>query len=185
MEIGNGSAYEGYKGALEDWFSLLKQGEKIIASANSDTHGSKHLVAIPQNFVKMSRDYDESRFIEAIRKGRVVGSTGPLLDVYASTATQARVEMGGTVRQGEFTLHVSVTAASWVPVEQVTVYLNGDIFHQQSIAPGAQLEIPIVADTGGFLVVEVSAQPDPLYSAVAPGFTPYAFSNPIYIKAVD
>ena len=183
MEIGNGSAYGGYKIALEDWFSLLKQGEKIIASANSDTHGSKHLVAIPQNFVKMSQDYEESRFIEAIRQGRVVGSTGPLLDVYASTATQTRVEMGETVGQLEFTLHVSVTAAHWVPVEQVTVYLNGDVFYQQAITRGTQLEVPVVADAGGFIVVEVSAEPDPLYSTVAPGFTPYAFSNPIYIDS--
>ena len=51
------------------------------------------------------------------------------------------------------------------------------------IAPGARLEIPLRFDADGFVTVEVEGEPDETYAAVAPGFTPFAFTNPIFVDA--
>ena len=93
--------------------------------------------------------------------------------------------LGQTVRQGQFTLHIKVNAASWVPVEQLRVYLNGSVYHQQAIVRGQELTLPISTDADGFVIVEVTAAADELYRVVAPGFIPFAFSNPIFIDLAD
>jgi hypothetical protein len=38
-------------------------------------------------------------------------------------------------------------------------------------------------DRDAFVTVEVEGSPDALYSARLPGFTPFAFTNPIYVDA--
>ncbi|MEH6570210.1 MAG: CehA/McbA family metallohydrolase [Halioglobus sp.] len=182
LEVANGNGYEAYEITRADWFSLLNQGEKIFASANSDTHGTGQLSAMPQNYVKLAGDYSESGFIAAIREGQLFGTTGPLLDVYATNVGGETTGPGQTVHTRSFNLHIKVHAASWVPVEQLTIYFNGSIYHQQSITRGDQLAIPITADTDGFVVVEVTGKADQLYATVAPGFTPFAFTNPIFIR---
>jgi hypothetical protein len=35
----------------------------------------------------------------------------------------------------------------------------------------------------GFVTVEVEGAPDAAYAALLPGFTPFAFSNPIFVDA--
>ena len=183
MEIANGADYEAYQAIRRDWMSLLAQGERIVGSANSDSHGSQQPGAIPQNYVVMAEPYNESGFIQAVREGRLLGTTGPLLDVYARTPAQGRVEMGETVSGGQLSLHVHVRAASWVPVQQLTVYVNGEARHRIGVSRDEEVEIPLSLPLDSFLIVEVTGEADALYSAVAPGFTPFAFSNPIYVDA--
>jgi hypothetical protein len=182
IEVANGSGYEAYEITRRDWFSLLNQGERIFASANSDTHGTGQLAAMPQNYVKLSGDYSEAGFIASIRSGQLFGTTGPLLDVYATHAGKEPVGLGQTVHSTSFELHIKVDAASWIPVDQLTLYLNGSIYHQQGVSRGEHLVIPVTADTAGFVVVEVTGKPNSLYATVAPGFTPFAFTNPIFIR---
>ena len=182
MEIANGSSYPGYLTTRRDWFSLMHQGERIVGTANSDSHGSREIVAIPQNYVKLAGDYNEAGFIAAVKAGRLTGTTGPLLDVYASTGTQARVDMGETVESGDFSLHLSVSAASWIPVDKLTVYLNGEVYHREAIERGTTLTVPVNTDRPGFLIAEVTGTAGGTYELIAPGFTPLAFSNPIYIN---
>lgn len=187
MEIANGSDFQTYEIMKQDWFSLLNQGETIFGSANSDTHGPNQLVAIPQNFVRAALPFNEASFIESVRSGLLFGTTGPFIDVYATGSDLKRVESGGTVfTRGavrEFTLNINITAASWVPVDTVTVYINGVIHHQQEASRGESLALPVNMEQDGYVIVEVTGTADQVYSAVAPGFTPYAFSNPIFIKA--
>ncbi len=182
IEIGNGSDFQSYEVMKQDWFSLLNQGERIFGSANSDTHGPNQLVAIPQNFVRGALPFNEANFIESVRSGLLFGTTGPFLEVYATGPDLKRVESGGTVSTGEFTLNIQVTAASWVPVETVSVYINGAVHHQQAISRGESLALPVNMEQDGYVTVEVTGTADQLYSAVAPNFTPYAFSNPIFVK---
>jgi len=181
LEIANGGDFEAYKIARSDWFSLLNKGERILGSANSDSHGSQQLVAIPQNYIKLNEPYRENAFIEAVHRGRMIGTSGPLLEVWASTPENERLELGETVSRKDFSLHVSIRAASWVPVAKLRVYLNGLVYHQQPVKSGEQLEIPVTTDREGYVVVEVTGEADELYSTIAPGFTPFAFTNPIYV----
>ncbi|MEH6581516.1 MAG: CehA/McbA family metallohydrolase [Halioglobus sp.] len=183
LEIANGNDFASYEITRRDWFSLLAQGEKIVASANSDSHGSRQLIAMPQNYVKMAQPYSEAAFVQAVKKGQMIGTSGPLLGVYASTSNNSHIALGETINQPDFTLHVTIEAASWVPVEQLTVFVNGKVYLQQPVSAGIELAFPITTQSPGFVTVEVTGTADPLYAAIAPGFTPFAFSNPIYIDS--
>ncbi|MFT6889910.1 MAG: hypothetical protein ACJASY_001957 [Halioglobus sp.] len=183
IEIANGSDYQSYEIMKQDWFSLLNQGERIFGSANSDTHGPNQLVAIPQNFVQAALPFNEASFIASVRSGLLFGTTGPFIEVHATGSDLRRIESGGTVSTREFTLNIRITAASWIPVDTVTVYINGVVHHQQEISRGESLALPVNMEEDGYVIVEVTGIADQVYSAVAPEFTPYAFSNPIFIKA--
>ena len=182
MEIANGSDYQAYEVMKLDWFSLLDQGEKIFGSANSDSHGRSQLVAIPQNFVRASLPFDEGQFIESVRSGALFGTTGPFLEVHATGPNLPRVEPGGTVSTRKFTLSIHVTAASWVPIENLSIYINGVVHHQQKISRGETVNLPVNMEQDGYILVEVNGAADYLYSVIAPNFTPFAFSNPIFVE---
>jgi hypothetical protein len=183
LEIANGSNFQNYEITRGDWFSLLNQGERIVASANSDSHGTRALVAIPQNYVKLPGPYSEEKFLAAVAGGHMMGTTGPWLDVLALGADNRPIEIGATVMGGVFELQIAVEAATWVDVDTLTIYLNGEAYHQQSIRPGSRVKLPMNLAKDSYVVAQVTGQPDGLYQMVAPGFTPFAFSNPIFIDA--
>ena len=48
---------------------------------------------------------------------------------------------------------------------------------------GESVELPLAFERDAFVVVEVEGAPDATWSALAPGFTPFAFTNPIFVDA--
>lgn len=185
LEVANGHSFERYERTRDAWFALLRDGERIVGSANSDSHGAHELVATPVNFLRIPEDYSEQAFIAALRAGRVVGSTGPLINAWASHPGQSRVELGESLNHREFTLHIEVDAASWVPLNTLTVFINGEVYHQQPIRKGERIALPVTAQVDGFVVVQVTGEADARYQLIAPTFTPFAFTNPIYIDSLE
>ncbi|MFK8020433.1 MAG: CehA/McbA family metallohydrolase [Pseudomonadales bacterium] len=181
LEVANGPYYDNYLRVREDWFSLLNQGERIVATANSDTHGNSYLVAIPQSYVQLAK-YTESDFLKAVKHGKVFGTTGPLLNIELSGET-GTTGMGEMASGLHFTLSVEVRAASWVPVGEMTVYLNGELYEQFPVERGQTIELPLKLAKDSYLVVQVTGKASELYELLAPDFVPFAFSNPIYIDA--
>jgi hypothetical protein len=78
---------------------------------------------------------------------------------------------------------LTVTAASWVPVDRLKLYINGKFDRSLPIAVNDRLEIPLSFKRDSYVVVEVIAEPGELYQKLAPGFKPFAFSNPVFIDA--
>ncbi|NRB40988.1 MAG: CehA/McbA family metallohydrolase [Pseudomonadales bacterium] len=183
LEIANGPDYKNYKRVLKDWFSLLKAGEKITGTGNSDSHGGRQLIAIPQNYIRYSGPYSQKKFIQAIDQGRLFATTGPMLDVWASTDNGKIYHMGETLKADKLTLNIKVNSASWVPINQLNIYLNGELYKQMQVQRNDHIILNINVKKDSFIVVEVTGKADALYAQVAPGFTPFAFSNPIYIDA--
>jgi hypothetical protein len=182
MELLNGSNMKRYRLTRADWLSLLLQGEVRTATANSDTHNSREIIALPRNLVALrrSRPFDEAAFLKALRTGRVCGTTGPLLEVDLDGAGpgERRRAPGGELR-------ILVRAAPWVPVARARVFVNGDRVAQRPVLAGEELRIPLQFARDSFVFVEVDGEPGALYSRVAPGFTPFAFCNPIFVDADD
>ncbi len=182
MELLNGNDMEEYRLVRADWLSFLLQGEFRAATANSDTHTSRRTVALPRNLVRMpgarAGSLDEAAFARAVRSGHLCGTTGPILDV-----TMGGAAPGETARVREAELRVTVEAAPWVPVERVSVYVDGDRVANVPITAGETLSVPLRFERDGFVFVETWAEPREPYSAVAPGFTPFAFCNPIFVDA--
>ena len=182
MELLNGPSLDRYRALREDWFSLLRQGVVRTGTANSDSHRLADIAAAPRNYVRVENDeparFDEAELVRAVRAGRVYGTTGPILDVTLGDAT-----LGDLVRGSVGTLHVRAAAAPWVPLSRLRVFVNGSLETEQEIERGIAVEVPLRFARDSFVTVEVEGVPDAIYEAVLPGFTPFAFSNPIFVDA--
>jgi len=182
IELLNGSALDAYTKVREDWFALMRQGEIKVGTANSDSHRAGEIVALPRTYIAepegSAGTFDEGQFIRALRAGRAFGTTGPFVRVRLGDA-----QIGERYRGGQGNLWVSVRAASWVPVSLVRVYVNGVMVAQRAIERNRPIEIPLTFVKDSFLTVEVSGEVSPVFAILAPGFQPFAFTNPIFIDA--
>ena len=180
VELLNGGSMDRYRITRADWFSLLLQGVVHTGTANSDTHRAGRLAAMPRNYVPVADDdpamFEQRGFIEAIRGGRSYGSTGPVLDV-----SLGGVGIGGSFAGSEADLVVGVAAAPWVTPNELRVFVNGELEDRRKIQAGQELTIPLRFPRDSFVTVEVEGPRTEIYSAIAPGFTPFAFSNPIFV----
>jgi hypothetical protein len=68
-------------------------------------------------------------------------------------------------------------------VSRVRVFVNGRVAHESDIGQAATIWFPHTFDRDAFVTVEVEgvAEPDSIYAARLPGFTPFAFTNPIFV----
>jgi hypothetical protein len=190
VELLNGASMERYRITRADWFAFLLQGEIRTATANSDSHNATETVALPVNYVAYSREkpspplgeppLDTERLMQSVRQGRLYGSTGPLLDVHLGDRGPGDRFLGP---RGD--LEIRVRAAPWVPVDEVRVFVNGDLKTRRPLPKNRTLRLPLRFDADAFLTVEVEghAVPGSLYAEVAPGYTPFAFTNPIFVDA--
>lgn len=182
MEIFNGPSMERYRLLRTDWFALLRQGVVRTATANSDTHLLGEVAAAPRSLVRVADDapdrLDPASFLAALRTGRVVGTTGPILDVRVGDAGP-----GDTHRGRDGTIRIDVRAAPWVPVSRVRVFVDGVLAHESDVRPGETLSFPHRFERDAFVTAEVEGSADATYAARLPKFTPFAFSNPVFVDA--
>ncbi len=185
MEIMNGPQQhlpDAVAATRRDWISFLRQGVRLAGTANSDSHGKHQQVALPRNMVAMADDgiaaFDTREFAAAIKAGRLYGTTGPLLDVDLSGAA-----IGGTYRGREGRLSVHVRAADWIGADRLRVFVNGEPAYEIEVPADGKVATDLAFPQDSFVHVEVEAVASEDYAAVYPGFTPFAFSNPIYVDA--
>ena len=182
IELLNGPSLERYRAVREDWFALLRQGERLTATASSDSHGLLEVAAVPCTWVRMlddpARGFDEGRFVRALQRGWMFGSTGPLLLVEVGDTGP-----GGTFPGNEAPLRVEVRAAGWVPVAELRVFVNGELAVTRPLEGPARFEIPMRFERDCFVTVELEGPARGLYAELLPGFTPFAFTNPIFVDA--
>jgi hypothetical protein len=182
VELLNGPSLERYRLVRADWLSLLLQGVVHVGLGNSDSHRAGELPGLPRSYIALADDslagFDEVTFFAALRAGRVVASTGPLLDARLGEAGPGQRFTG---RSG--VLRVRADAAPWVPVDRLLVHRDGEIVAERRVARGETLELPLAFERDGFVVVEVEGAPDATWSALAPRFTPFAVANPIFVDA--
>jgi hypothetical protein len=191
MEVMNGRSHDQYRLLRDDWLALLRQGFRRTATANSDTHGPDEPAGWPRNYVWLGADaggWDPLRFDAAIREGRSFGTTGPLVPHFAVNGGR----VGDTVAapEGRILVEFDVDAASWVPLEEVRLLVNGEVVRVFASTSGfAELDLRRDA----FVTLEAGAPPDVdpenwaaehpgLYAdVIGPGFVPVAFTNPVYV----
>jgi hypothetical protein len=115
------------------WFSLLSQGYLRTGTANSDSHSlAVERIGYPRNLIWGGHDpatLNFDRFDADVLAGHVEGTNGPVLDV-------AIVDRNGNTYRPGLTpitpmagadLQVKVTAAPWIPVTEVRVFVNGKL----------------------------------------------------------
>ena len=55
--------------------------------------------------------------------------------------------------------------------------------HTAAVKRGGRVSLHLSFEADAFVTIEVEGEPDARYSALAPGFAPLAFSNPIFVDA--
>ena len=132
QEVMSGSDNDYYLGWRAFWFYVLNQGIARGGTANSDSHGlSKHMAGTPRNIIftrTTLANFDEAVFNADVRAGHILGTNGPIIE--ATT-----VDAKGSVVRPSVTpfspapgakLRLRVTAAPWVPVEEIRLIVNGE-----------------------------------------------------------
>jgi hypothetical protein len=202
IEIFNGDHYaliHKVEECLRDWYALLDAGYRFTATGNSDSHRlSFHEPGVPRNLVAVPDDdparFDERAFADAVRRGRVVVSSGPFIrfDV-------AGKGPGETVPPGDVDVSIVVDAPPWVDVDRVElVGRGGETLAEWTAASQAAAQATPGAQAGaapqgahrfeirttrtlrkGDWLVAVARGSRPMTYLYRPGARPFAFTNPV------
>jgi hypothetical protein len=126
------------------WFSMLSQGIVRAGTANSDTHGlADDHIGYPRNIVfgGHQRDaLDVDRFDADIRHGHMQGTTGPVIDVVIDdNGTKYGPGLDPMLPSDSAKLSIMVTAAPWIPVEEIRIIVNGEV---RMTSPGLPAAYP-------------------------------------------
>jgi len=182
IELLNGYDLKNYKITREDWFALIKQNFPKTATANSDSHNARSLSAIPRNYIKVQNDsldnFNQEEFIASVKNGQLFFSTGPFIDAHLN-----QKRLGETFRGKSATLNIEIRTSNWVNVNTITVFINGVAQQQKKITDADHYSFPLEFVRDSFINIEVSGKPGSIYQALYPGFTPIAFTNPIWVDA--
>jgi hypothetical protein len=189
LEVFNGDHYaqiHKVEDVMKDWFALLKAGMRPVATGNSDSHKLVFAEAgVPRNYVRVPNDdpaaFDQKAFIEAIRAGRVVVSSGPFVRLFVGDK-----EIGDEVPEGDVEVELRVDAAPWVDVDRVELWVNGEPSEGFPVPGGAasrrfSKKLTKHFDRGDFLVA-IARGSKPMTFLHRSGAKPFAFTNPIFVK---
>ncbi len=178
-----------------NWLQLLNQGHRIPGVANSDAHTCFHESGEVFNWVKSSTDaverIDEMEMVRASKKGRIVMSNGPFLEVSFNGALPGDdVRLSG----GKGMLRVRVECANWLDVDRVQVLVNGrpdpklNFRRETHPAPFGngtvkfKGEIEVTLDKDAHLIVVAAGERATTGPVMGPsGEPPVAISNPIWV----
>jgi hypothetical protein len=133
QEVMNGASIQSFLEFRALWLSFLKQGVLRAGTANSDSHTLNiEQIGFPRNIVLgnfVVPNVDLDVFNTAVKQGEMVGTNGPMIDVKIRDA--AGVERGPKlvpfVPAASAVFDISVRAAPWIPVDELRVYVNGDL----------------------------------------------------------
>lgn len=189
IEVASASDLRSAPGVLNDWFHLLNLGHRVFATGNSDSRNlGPGALGYPRNYVNTNGEVlSESSLIDALRSGRSIVTTGPLLDV----TVNGRAKPGETIviRDGLVDVVIEVQAAEWIDLDKMRVFANAQQIGEQTIwrRPGEtsvrlKESLPIHRDTWVVVVVTGSTDLAPVASGPrGEPIRPVAFSNPIWI----
>jgi len=201
LEVVNRMGLEKYREVRQDWFALLNQGYLMAGVGGSDSHAlAVELPGLPQTVVHGADDSSLTALVDATRAGRVSVTTGPYLELtLEGHGQQAGLGETLSVPDGELVAHIVVRHAPWVPVHELRLVVNGHVLHRselggrtRNVGPAVVVRetVPISSDRDLWVLVEAGwpeAAEDSLvggtYSVVAPGYVPFAFTNPVYVDA--
>jgi hypothetical protein len=190
LEVFNGddySALDRVQTCLRDWYALLNAGIHVTATGNSDSHKMTYQEpGVPRNFVRVRDDtpaaFDERGFVEAVRHGRVVVSSGPFVHLVAGGG-----EVGDTIAAGEsVAVQVHVEAPPWVDVATVELLRRGEVvqtWQPKTSSAAVRLDETIhLALRPGDWVVAIARGAKPMAFLHRPGALPFGFTNPVYVR---
>ncbi|PTL78233.1 CehA/McbA family metallohydrolase [Vitiosangium sp. GDMCC 1.1324] len=134
QEVMNGTQNDLLLAYRAFWFYTLGQGQFATGTANSDSHSlTDNTVGVPRNIVyadtKAGPEFNTARFNAALKAGSSFGTNGPVIEATIDTASGGpqRYGLSPLVPKADAKLHLKVSAAPWVPVDEVRIIVNGRV----------------------------------------------------------
>jgi hypothetical protein len=187
IEVYNGADSAQLAQTLPDWFYFLNQGKRVIAIGNTDSHHAYRLEpGFPRTYLYFGHEQPQrvrpQDVVRAIRSGNVLVCGGPLIEV----KVQRQYSPGSTVIAGGGTVSVQLrlAAPSWVRVNRVKLYVNGQVAQEMPVEHPAgqplnwQQSVNLQVARDSWLVVLAEGEG---FTALYPNVRPASFTNPIYI----
>ncbi|MBX7101527.1 MAG: CehA/McbA family metallohydrolase [Myxococcaceae bacterium] len=141
QEVMNGSQNDLLLPYRTYWFWSLNVGLLKTGTANSDSHSLvDSTIGMPRNLVfagtKAGPGFDVNRFNDAIRAGKVIGTNGPIIEATVEGATGLKSpSMEPFKPKDGAALHVKVSAAPWVAVQEIRIIVNGQVVKTIGMLP--------------------------------------------------
>ena len=132
IEILNRNYIPYYMESRLDWFSLLDQGFRKVATGNTDSH----LIFIdgcgyPRNYVASNLvsmesfgTSEENAVTDSIIYGDLFATTGPIIDFSIDGMGLGDTVHTDSLGAAELPISITVRAAPWVPVDEVRMIVN-------------------------------------------------------------
>jgi hypothetical protein len=176
---------------LDDWYGLLSSGMRVTGAGGSGSHYLLYSWAgYPRTYVHLSGSEKArptpKQVRDAIKAGHATVSNGPFV-----LATIDGKGPGETVRiQDTARLKVTIQRPPWIPVQRMTVVVNGEGLETRRIPKtgpkqvATRLDVSIPMKEDGWCVVIVEGD-DPLQEVLPWARTrPFAFTNPIFVERI-
>ncbi|RJO63205.1 MAG: hypothetical protein C4523_20760 [Myxococcales bacterium] len=122
--------------ALQDWFSLISQGVPLVGTASADLDGLTDRHGAQLGWARTTVYSEDGAaspgagaFLSALAAGRTAISTGPAIDVSlydAMPGDTLTVTPALLATPGWLPLKLRVQAPTWMPLQRVSVCINGN-----------------------------------------------------------
>ena len=165
-------------GTSEVWYRLLNLGRVVVPMSGSDVMSNFYRTMAPgtaRMYVAVGEDAEYEAYMDALKAGRSVASTGPMLDAEVGGAG-----LGEIVRAGRVPYRATLMSA--VPVDRIEVVVNGTVVatHDGLAEPGQRtVEGSVDLPEAGW--VAVRAWSDELAGWPTMATYPFAHTAPVWI----
>ncbi|MDQ3264787.1 MAG: hypothetical protein M3Y59_14145 [Myxococcota bacterium] len=143
QEVFSGAVGEQLLAQRALWFYLLNQGVLRTGTASGFSHRADDLRGVPRSLVARGAGvgplFDADGFNESVRRGHLLGTNGPIIEAQLVLPGDVRRPYGFQVHSGPgvANLAVKVSAAPWIPVEELRVVVNGQVARTVPLSPPA------------------------------------------------
>lgn len=184
--------------AVDDFYTLVAHGVFVTAVGNSDTHDViGRLAGFPRTYVRVDDartwPFDEAGFLDALREGHAVATTGPWLELFVDGAQAGELVLEGDDADDRVHVDLHLEQASWVRATRIRLWVGGSLRRTFDVPAGARefrwsgdLDVGprdtwIGADASGDEVIPYEWTGDTMAYDGYPGLVPYALVNPVRI----
>ncbi|MBX3272952.1 MAG: CehA/McbA family metallohydrolase [Sandaracinaceae bacterium] len=190
VEVFNEADFERVReGVAQDWFSLLRQGRRVVAVGSSDSHDVRSApVGWPRTCLRLGTDDPRAVTPEAVRDATVAGRSTINGGIYLDLTGPGGVGPGEEARGvgARATLEARLFAAPHVAVERLEVIVDGATVEVLTIRPEdavdaierarAVIEVDVAAG-GSWVILHASGEA----AFDTDGHRPFVVSNPIFL----
>lgn len=170
----------GYASVLPYYLDMVNRGMRPAPVGVSDSHSHRGGVGENRTWVPIDIDsiteLTNDHIREAIRNGGVIASHGPIIDARVGDQWAP----GGDF-EGPITMDVKVVGPSWMPIDSLEIYANGELSTTLEIErnESTTVELNPASDTAYVLIASGIGDMAPVY----PGQRPWALASAFFIDA--